>query len=217
MERVYESMFTWIGNNRPRREGDVFGRFSRYVGAPFTLALGVLCAAPGVSAAEDAMLWKALHSRGHVALLRHAIAPGTGDPPEFTLRDCGTQRNLSDEGRDQATRIGARFRANGIQKAGVFSSQWCRCLETARLLGLGPVEELPALNSFFRDYERRDPQTQALKEWLAGKDLDEPLVLVTHQVNITALTNVYPASGELVIIRRCENGEISVIGTIETD
>lgn len=187
------------------------------VGATFALALGLLCTAPAVSAAEDTALWNALRSGGHAALLRHAIAPGTGDPPEFTLRDCGTQRNLSDEGRDQATRIGARFRANGIQKSGVFSSQWCRCLETARLLGLGPVEELPALNSFFRDYERRDPQTQALKEWLVGKDLDEPLVLVTHQVNITALTNVYPASGELVIIRRSENGEISVIGTIETD
>lgn len=217
MEKAHESTCSRICNKRPRIENELFGRFSMCVGATFALALGLLCTAPAVSAAEDTALWNALRSGGHAALLRHAIAPGTGDPPEFTLRDCGTQRNLSDEGRDQATRIGARFRANGIQKSGVFSSQWCRCLETARLLGLGPVEELPALNSFFRDYERRDPQTQALKEWLVGKDLVEPLVLVTHQVNITALTNVYPASGELVIIRRSENGEISVIGTIETD
>lgn len=187
------------------------------LGATFALAFDLLCTAPELSAAADAASWSALRSGGHVALLRHAIAPGTGDPPQFALRDCSTQRNLSDEGRDQAARIGARFRANGIQTARVFSSQWCRCVETARLLGLGPVGELPALNSFFQRYERRDPQMQALKEWLAGQNLEQPIVLVTHQVNIGALTNVYPASGELVIIRRSENGEISVVGTIKTD
>ena len=85
------------------------------------------------------------------------------------------------------------------------------------MLGLGSVEELPRLNSFFQRYERRDPQTQALRQWLADQDLDEPVVLVTHQVNITALTGVYPASGEMVIIHRSEDGEISVVGTIKSD
>ena len=195
----------------------LFAHFSLRTGAAVTLALGLLCAPPGIAAEADAALWDALRSGGHVVLLRHAIAPGTGDPPQFALHNCGTQRNLSDEGRAQAARIGARFRANNIQAARVFSSQWCRCLETARLLALGPHQELPLLNSFFRRYERRDAQTQALKEWLASQDLDEPLVLVTHQVNITALTDNYLAEGTLVVIRRTEAGEISVVGTVEAD
>ncbi len=190
----------------------------RRSGAIIALAVALLFGtAPGVSAAEETALWRALGSKGHVALLRHAIAPGTGDPSEFAIGDCSTQRNLSEEGRKQAARIGARFRENGIETAQIFSSQWCRCLETARLLGLGPVTELPILNSFFQRPERRNRQTQALEAWLASQDLDGPLVLVTHQVNITALTGVYPASGELVVIRPLENGKILAVGTIETD
>lgn len=162
-------------------------------------------------------VWDLLRQGGHVALLRHAIAPGTGDPPEFTLRDCATQRNLSTAGRRQAAAIGDRFRENGIPSAQVFASQWCRCLETARLLDLGPVLELPLLNSFFRQFERRERQTAELKDWLAAQDLTRPTVLVTHQVNITALTGVYPASGELVVIKVGDHGEVSVVGTLETD
>ena len=183
----------------------------------FALALAVLVNAASPSFAADLRTWQALKSGGHLALLRHALAPGTGDPSDFVLRDCTTQRNLSQEGRAQADRIGDRFRANGIAAAKVYSSQWCRCLETADLLGLGPVEELPALNSFFRRSELRDPQTRALRTWIEGADLDEPAVLVTHQVNITALTGVFPASGELVIVRFDRSGELSVVGTIETD
>lgn len=177
--------------------------------------LMLLCLAPGLPAAADAGLWDALRSGGHAALLRHAIAPGTGDPANFALRDCTTQRNLSDEGRHQAARIGARFRANGIGTARVYSSQWCRCLETARLLDLGPVQELPALNSFFGRYERREPQTRALADWLATVSLDAPLVLVTHQVNISALTDVHLAQGAIVIVRRTADGTLEVAGTID--
>jgi broad specificity phosphatase PhoE len=140
-----------------------------------------------------------------------------GDPPQFALRDCATQRNLSDEGRDQAVRIGARFRENGIPTARVFSSQWCRCLETASLLGLGQVQELPFLNSFFRHYERRESQSEELRAWLATQDFDAPAVLVTHQVNISALTGTYLAEGTLVVIRRTADGEISVVGVIDAD
>lgn len=149
--------------------------------------------------------------------MRHALAPGTGDPPEFSVNDCSTQRNLSDEGRQQAKRIGDRFRANGIQEAVVFSSQWCRCMDTAELLGLGAVTELPVINSFFQDYSRREPQTKMLREWLGKQDFAKPLVLVTHQVNINALTNVYTSSGEMVIVRINKSGELSVAGSIETD
>jgi phosphohistidine phosphatase SixA len=182
-----------------------------------TAVIGLICAANKGAEADDAGLWEALRLGGHVALLRHAIAPGTGDPAAFMLGDCSTQRNLSDTGRAQAERIGARFRANGIERAMVFSSQWCRCLETARLLRLGPVNDLPVLNSFFLRDGRRARQTEALKNWLSRRDLGSVLILVTHQVNITALTGVYPSSGELVVIRRSENGGISVAGSIETD
>lgn len=167
-----------------------------------------------VHAADEENLWQALRSGGHFALLRHAVAPGTGDPPNFAIGLCATQRNLSDEGRDQARQIGGRFRDNNILSARVFSSQWCRCLETAKLLELGPVEELPALNSFFQHYERRASQTRALKQWLLQQDLSRPLVLVTHQVNITALTGIYPASGELVIVQRTQEGGFEPAGTL---
>jgi hypothetical protein len=99
--------------------------------------------------ADEAALWAALRDGGHVALIRHALAPGTGDPPEFRVEDCRTQRNLSPAGRAQARAIGERFRANGIGTAAVFSSQWCRCLDTARALALGEVTPFAGLNSFF--------------------------------------------------------------------
>lgn len=168
------------------------------------------------SAENASELWDALKSGGHVALLRHALAPGTGDPPEFRLGHCSTQRNLSRKGRNQAAKIGDRFRENNIVEARIFSSQWCRCLDTAKLLKLGQIEELALLNSFFRQYERRDSQTDRVLEWLKAQDLDRPLILVTHQVNITALTGIYPDSGELVIVHRSDTGDIKVIGTLKT-
>jgi phosphohistidine phosphatase SixA len=176
-----------------------------------------LTSTPVLSSEGDAVLWNSLRSGEHFALLRHAIAPGTGDPPGFKLGSCPTQRNLSREGRAQAVKIGKLFRENRIQTAQVFSSQWCRCLETAKLLELGPVQGLSFLNSFFNNYESRESQTKKLSEWLHEQTLAPPLVLVTHQVNITALTNVYPSSGELVIVRRTKTGEFAVVGRIKTE
>ncbi len=165
--------------------------------------------------ADDAVLWQALRSGGHVALMRHALAPGTGDPPQFELGDCTTQRNLSAAGRAQAARIGERFRANGIRSARIFSSQWCRCIDTARLLNLGPVEALPALNSFFRQKGGGAQQTKETLDWIDDQDLDGAMILVTHQVNITALTNIFPRSGTIVVVRRSEQGRLEVLGTID--
>lgn len=176
----------------------------------------LFCGVSAFSSDDDTQLWKMLKSGEHVALLRHAIAPGTGDPPQFELGQCATQRNLSEEGRAQAVKIGNRFHERGINNAQVYSSQWCRCMETAKLLGLGPVEELAALNSFFQKYERRESQNRMLSEWIARHNLDRPIVLVTHQVNITALTGIYPASGELVIVHRSSTGNITTVGTIKT-
>lgn len=141
----------------------------------------------------------------HVLMIRHAIAPGNGDPANFRLGECDTQRNLDDDGRAQARAIGQWLKARGITRALVYSSQWCRCLETARLLGLGEPVELPALNSFYEKTEDREPNLRALREFLAARATSElPVVLVTHQVTITAITGVYPASGEGVLIDRAD-------------
>ncbi|MBW2503231.1 MAG: histidine phosphatase family protein [Deltaproteobacteria bacterium] len=176
----------------------------------------ILSSTQALSQEDNSLHWNSLRSGEHFALLRHALAPGTGDPPGFKLDSCQTQRNLSLEGRKQAAKIGDLFREHGIDKARVFSSQWCRCLDTAQLLDLGPVESLPFLNSFYNNFEYRESQTQKLSDWLKAQTFDQPLVLVTHQVNITALTSVYPSSGELVIIHRTNHGEFEVVGTIQT-
>ena len=128
----------------------------------------------------EAELWARLAAGGQVTIMRHALAPGSGDPSNFKLDDCATQRNLSDKGRLEATDVGDNFRKHGINSARVFSSQWCRCLETGELLRLGPVEPLPLLNSFFATREQGDAQTEALRRWILEQDLSRPLVLVTH-------------------------------------
>lgn len=146
----------------------------------------------------------------HVIMLRHARAPGVGDPANFRLGNCSTQRNLSKAGREQAARVGKRLRDAGLATTTVYSSQWCRCLETARLMAVGPVVELPALNSFFRTPELEQKHGRALRVWIAAADLTRPVVLVTHQVNITALTGIFPAEGEMIVLRR-EPGELVVV------
>ncbi len=138
----------------------------------------------------------------HFVIMRHALAPGGGDPRTFTLDDCTTQRNLSEQGRDQARRIGERLRTAGVTQAEVWTSQWCRCRDTARLLNLGEVKDLPQLNSFFQQREKGPGQMKSLRAWLMEHPLDRPLIPVTHQVVVTGLTDVFPASGEMVLVRR---------------
>lgn len=176
----------------------------------FLIALLLLCSLPAAAGSDLANL---TGKPDHVVVLRHARAPGTGDPPNFRLGDCSTQRNLSDEGRKQAARIGARLRASGLAETTVYSSQWCRCLETARLLAVGPVVEMPVLNSFFRTPEQERGRNRELRAWIASADLSRPVVLVTHQVNITALTGIFPAEGEILILRR-KQGDLVVVARL---
>lgn len=166
-----------------------------------SLVCVVVTAEAGAEQRTASELWDLLKSGGHVALIRHARAPGFGDPPGFRLDDCATQRNLSDEGREQTRRIGQTFRDNGVAVDKVLSSEWCRCLETAALLGLGPVERFPALNSFFEIRENRDPQMKILVPWVRDARPEGVFVLVTHQVVIRALTGVGAGSGEIVVVR----------------
>ena len=179
-----------------------------------SLLLVLLVCFPGTGRAEqEASLWKALGSGGHVALMRHALAPGFGDPENFRVDDCSTQRNLSETGRQQARDIGRRFRENGVEDVRVYSSQWCRCLDTARLLDLGKVTVFAGLNSFFRDRSREAAQTAQVQALIRQQADGQTLVLVTHQVNITALTGVYPQSGEIVVLRPVGSG-FELLGSI---
>jgi len=162
-------------------------------------------------------LFEELKKGNVVAIMRHALAPGTGDPENFAVGQCDTQRNLSVEGEKQANRIGDLFRQYGINTANVFSSQWCRCMDTATGLELGAVTELPSINSFFRRHERKSQQTEKLKAWLKTQKNHTSLILVTHQVNITALTGIFPSSGEIVFIRTEPAGDIVVEGSIRTN
>ncbi|MQX37707.1 histidine phosphatase family protein [Roseospira navarrensis] len=151
---------------------------------------------------------------GHVIVMRHALAPGTGDPPDLTLGDCGTQRNLDDRGRAQARALGEALRDAGLTGLSVLSSQWCRCLETARLLDVGEVRPFPPLNSFFRWREREADQMAALRDHLASMPADAPpTVMVTHQVVISSLTGVFARSGEAVVVR-AGTRPVAVVGRL---
>jgi hypothetical protein len=164
---------------------------------------------PDVQAqSQDEAAWQALREGG-IALFRHATAPGTGDPDDFKLGDCATQRNLNAEGRAQAQRIGAAFRARGLVPGAVLASQWCRTTETAELAFPGQVRAAPAFNSFFNDREDEPQQTAAARKILLDWKGPGPLFVSTHQVNITALTGITPASGEGIVLRPA--GEALVI------
>lgn len=170
-----------------------------------------------VFAADDPL---ARLAAGDVALImRHARAPGTSDPAGFRLGDCATQRNLDETGRRQARRLGDRLRAAGVTSARVYSSRWCRCLDTADLLGLGPVQPLDALNSFFERPGERDASTDALGGFLAGLDPGgrPPVILVTHQVNITALTGIVPSQGEGLLLRLDGTGWPAVLARVPVE
>ncbi|WP_249691584.1 histidine phosphatase family protein [Stappia sp. WLB 29] len=194
--------------------GDAKGRFRRLVLALLGLLVLTGPAIEAARASGEAQAWAALSSdRGAIAVMRHALAPGTGDPADFRLDDCTTQRNLDERGRAQARAIGAAFRARGIAVDRVLTSQWCRARETAALLGLGEVQELPDLNSFFADRREAESQTQRLAAAIRALPRGTVAVLVTHQVNITALTGVYPSSGE-IIVGRPEGEVFTVIGRI---
>ncbi len=182
----------------------------------FRLLLCLLVFSPTAQAADagDDALWQRLRGNGVIVLMRHAATtPGIGDPPGFELGKCATQRNLSAAGRDDARAIGAAFRHHNIVPGAVWSSRWCRCLETARLAFDG-VKPEPTLDSMFNVDEAsgaarvRDLYNR-LEEWRGIG----PLVLVTHDVNIRALTGEYVAQGEMVLTV-LRDGRLEVIGRL---
>ena len=167
--------------------------------------------APGTAQAALALLRRP--SGGLVVVMRHALAPGTFDPPGFVAGECGTQRNLSDEGRAQARAIGAWYREHRLVPTAVRSSAWCRCLDTARL-AFGRAQPWPPLDSMLRDTARRDAQAALLRGELARRaraDVAGFEVWVTHQVNITALAGGFADSGDAVLLRHDAAGDAPVV------
>ncbi|MGP9833210.1 histidine phosphatase family protein [Marinobacter sp. NSM] len=160
----------------------------------------ILGLVPVKGVASEDQAWTALREGRAVLMMRHALAPGTGDPGEFDLEDCSTQRNLNSVGREQARSWGPFLASRGITEARVFSSQWCRCMDTAREMDMGEVTEWPALNSFFRNRGDGDTQTRQTIALVNELEPGAAVILVSHQVNVTALSGVFPASNEAVIL-----------------
>lgn len=182
---------------------------------PLRLLLPLFLMFFATSARADEAVWRLLQSGGQVIVLRHATTvPGVGDPSNFKLGDCSTQRNLSEAGREEARRLGQAFRQRGISIGAVLSSAWCRCVDTAQL-AFGKAEIWPGANSFFDNAAERPERTAALRQRVMQHRGTENLVIVTHQVNITALTGVYPAMGEMVVLSPDAAGGFSIAGRIK--
>lgn len=152
---------------------------------------------PTTTRANQALVSAMTEIGANVVFMRHALAPGFGDPVNFDVSDCTTQRNLDATGRAQAAQIGAALRTAKLQFAQILTSQWCRCRETAELMNIGPVTAFAGLNSFFQDYADRDTTLTLLRDHMQGVG-QGPVLYVTHQVVITAITGQSVRSGELI-------------------
>ena len=141
-----------------------------------------------------------LKNGGKLIFIRHAYAPGGGDPNNFDINDCNTQRNLSNSGRKQAKNIGIFFKDNNIKIENVYSSEWCRCKETA-LIAFNKFENKNFLNSFFSSKfaKNKDLQIQNLRKFIKDFNGDENLIFVTHYIVISELLNYSSSTGEIVI------------------
>lgn len=176
--------------------------FSRFL----LLALTLL-----TTGAQASELADQLRAGTHILLIRHANAPGVGDPPGYTLERCDTQRQLDEAGRAQARRAGVWLRAQGVGRAEVYTSPWCRCRQTAEGLQLGsPVVE-PSLGSFFDQPQNAAWRTQALRDFIARtrpQAKGRALILVTHHVNIREFVGLDVGVGDMVLARVDPQGRV---------
>ena len=167
-----------------------------------------------IKAESNQNLITELKKGGKLIFIRHAYAPGGGDPENFNLNDCNTQRNLSSSGRDQAKKIGNFFQDNKIPIDKVYSSEWCRCKETASI-AFNKYETKNFLNSFFSSQfaKNKDSQMKKLKKFIKNWDENKNLIFVTHYVVISESLNYTPSSGEIIV----SNKDFKVIDTIKTE
>ena len=155
-----------------------------------------------------------LEEGGKLIFIRHAYAPGNGDPDGFNLNDCSTQRNLSEEGRKQAQRIGEFFKKNKIEINIVLSSEWCRCKETAKI-AFKNFSTNSFLNSFYSSKfsKNKDKQIIEFNDYIKNLESKKNLILVTHYVFISEVLNYGPSSGEMVV----SDKKFNIIGNVEID
>ena len=167
-----------------------------------------------VKADFNKKLFNHLDDGGKLIFIRHAYAPGSGDPSNFNLNDCSTQRNLSEEGRKQAEYIGEFFRNKKIKIYKVLSSEWCRCKETAQI-AFNKYEKKNFLNSFFssRFFKNKESQMIKLKRFIYNHDNKKNIIFLTHYVVINETLNYSPNSGEIIVIDKNYN----IYGNLITD
>lgn len=184
----------------------------------FALVISLISSLTAQSAfANELLIWDQLQGKapkGYVLLFRHSLAPGAGDPANFKLNDCSTQRNLSAEGRKDAKEIGQWLQRREVKIARVESSRWCRAKETAQLLNVGKVKLNRNLDSLFQEADAiKHPQTSKVRQQIINhRNKTGLLVLVGHYVNIAALIGVGVDSGEGVLVRADSKGVIKVVG-----
>ena len=159
-------------------------------------------------------LMNQLQEGGKLIFIRHAYAPGSGDPKNFNLNDCSTQRNLNDSGREQSKIIGNLFSTYNIKIEKVYSSEWCRCKETA-FIAFERFETKKFLNSFYSSQfaKNRKKQVKEFQEFINNWDKKENLIFVTHYVFISEILNYAPSSGEIVITDK----NLNIVDTLEIE
>ena len=160
----------------------------------------------------DENIVEILKKENNIIFIRHAIAPGNGDPPNFDILDCSTQRNLSKEGELQALKIGNFFKENDIKLKKVLSSEWCRCKDTAKI-AFGNYETKNFLNSFYdkRFSKNKDKQILDFQKFIKNWDYSGNLALVTHYVVISEILDLATSSGEIVIT----NKNLEIVSSLE--
>ena len=171
----------------------------------------ILCLVPNISFSNESLI-NSLKDGKKIVFIRHAIAPGSGDPKNFDIKQCTTQRNLNEDGKNQSKKIGDFFKQKKIKINKILSSEWCRCKDTAKI-AFGKFETFNALNSFYeaRFEKNRLRQIKDLKNFISSWESDSNLILVTHYVVIYDLLNSRVSSGEMIITDK----KLNIIGNLE--
>ena len=171
----------------------------------------ILCLVPNISFSNESLI-NSLKDGKKIVFIRHAIAPGSGDPKNFDIKQCTTQRNLNEDGKNQSKKIGDFFKQNKIKINKILSSEWCRCKDTAKI-AFGKFETFNALNSFYeaRFEKNRLRQIKDLKNFISSWESDSNLILVTHYVVIYDLLNSRVSSGEMIITDK----KLNIIGNLQ--
>ena len=167
---------------------------------------------PAQSGASEPLQEAIAKTAANVVFMRHALAPGFGDPAAFQIDKCLTQRNLDEAGRQQARAIGQYLREHKIAFDAILSSQWCRCRHTAILLNVGSWSEFSGLNSFFQGHADRTATLNRLRQKLDSLPADVLVLMITHQVVISAITDIAPVSGGFVVYNtNTKNAEVVLL------